>query len=162
MPPSPIALLAPPWATWFSALHTAQAAAREQALDLRLARVRAFIDEHSDAAIDLEAMAAHAGLSRYHFLRAFRRAYDVTPHQYLTQRRIERAKELLMGSDLPVTEVCFEVGFHSLGSFSTLFTRHVGHAPGRYRRRMLACPELPPPVAIPACFLSFFGRSGHF
>ena len=95
----------------------------------RLALARAFIDEHYDLPLDLEQIAGQASFSRYHFLRLFRGAFDQTPHQYLTERRIAKAKELLASSDLSVTEVCLAVRFDSLGSFSALFRRHVGHAP---------------------------------
>ncbi len=95
----------------------------------RLVLARAFIDEHYDLPLDLEQIAGQASFSRYHFLRLFRGAFDQTPHQYLTQRRIAKAKELLAASDMSVTEVCFAVGFDSLGSFSALFRRHIGHAP---------------------------------
>lgn len=155
------------WPAWFAALNAATAQARAAALDAdleaRLGRARAFIDAHYDQRIDLDAIAGAACLSRYHFLRSFRRAFDITPHQYLTRKRIDRAKELLQTSDLSVTEVCLEVGFHSLGSFSSLFQRHVGHAPGRYRGRLVQSLGIPGPGpgrAIPACFLSFFGQTG--
>jgi AraC-like DNA-binding protein len=151
------------WPAWFMGLHLAvaqgRAAAAEADLEARLRRARAFIDERFHEPIDLDDIARQACLSRYHFLRSFRRVFDVTPHQYLTQKRLERAKELLSESDLPVTEICFEVGFHSLGSFSSLFQRHVGHAPGRYRRRFVQCPGIFVP-AIPACFLTMFARPG--
>jgi AraC-like DNA-binding protein len=91
----------------------------------RLMRAREFIDECYDQPLDLEQISGEACLSRYHFLRLFRRAFNKTPHQYLTQRRIEKAKELLASSGLTVTDVCFEVGFESLGSFSSLFHKHV-------------------------------------
>lgn len=155
------------WPAWFAALNAAtaqaRAAARDADLEARLRRARAFIDAHYDQHIDLDAIARAACLSRYHFLRSFRRAFDITPHQYLTHKRIERAKELLETSNISVTEVCLEVGFQSLGSFSSLFQRHVGHSPGRYRGRLvqsLGIPGLIVGPAIPACFLSFFGQAG--
>jgi len=99
----------------------------------RLARARRLIDECYNLPLDLEQISKEACLSRFHFLRLFRRAFNKTPHQYLMQRRIEKAKELLTSSRLTVTDVCFEVGFESLGSFSSLFRRQVGHAPVAYR-----------------------------
>ena len=86
----------------------------------RLDRARKFIDLCYDLPLDLEEISSHACFSRYHFLRLFRQAFNKTPHQYLIERRIERAKELLSANDLRVTDVCFEVGFQSLGSFSSL------------------------------------------
>ena len=77
-------------------------------------RARERIDSHYTQPLDLDELARTANFSRYHFLRAFRRAFHVTPHEYLTRKRIERAKELLAQSAFTVTEICFEVGFESL------------------------------------------------
>ena len=82
----------------------------------RLNRAREFIDLCYDLPLNLDEISSHACFSRYHFLRLFRQAFNKTPHQYLVERRIERAKELLSDNDLRVTDVCFEVGFQSLGS----------------------------------------------
>src|SRR5205085_12549246 len=91
-------------------------------------------------------------ISRYDFLRLFHKTFDTTPRQYLIKRRIEKAKELLRGRSLTVTDVCFEVGFESLGSFSSLFHRCVGHAPTSYRQReRLALKK------IPGCYIQMFG-----
>ncbi len=122
----------------------------------RLVLARAFIDEHYDLPLDLEQIAGQASFSRYHFLRLFRGAFDQTPHQYLTQRRIAKAKELLAASDMSVTEVCFAVGFDSLGSFSALFRRHIGHAPSLYRAHIFTGWR-PPYARIPLCFATMFG-----
>jgi len=118
----------------------------------RLMRAREFIDECYDQPLDLEQISGEACLSRYHFLRLFRRAFNKTPHQYLTQRRIEKAKELLSSSGLTVTDVCFEVGFESLGSFSSLFHKHVGHPPITYRAIVFER-RLERQQRVPACFL---------
>src|SRR5918992_2702892 len=83
----------------------------------RLGRAREFIDHCYDHPLSLDQISAKACFSRYHFLRLFRQAFNKTPHQYLIERRIEKAKELLGGDELRVTDVCFEVGFQSLGSF---------------------------------------------
>ena len=119
---------------------------------LRLIRARAFIDECCDLPLDLEQIASQASFSRYHFLRLFRSTFDQTPHQYLVQRRIERAKSLLAAGDLSITEVCFAVGFQSLGSFSALFHRCAGYAPKEYRARVFRGIYLPRRF-VPACFL---------
>ncbi len=156
------------WPAWFAALGAVSAAARAAASDVererdayeRLRRARDFIDQHHHQAIDLDAIADAACFSRYHFLREFRRAFEITPHQYMTRKRIEHARELLVTSELPVTEVCLEVGFHSLGSFSRLFQRHVGHSPSRYRRTIVQSLGVPAPALltpVPACFAAFFG-----
>ena len=121
----------------------------------RLMRAREFIDQCYHQPLDLEQISGEACLSRYHFLRLFRRAFNKTPHQYLTQRRIEKAKELLSSSGLTVTDVCFEVGFESLGSFSSLFHKHVGHPPIAYRAIVFERREIQ--RKVPSCFLMMYG-----
>jgi AraC-like DNA-binding protein len=122
----------------------------------RLSHARAFIDECYDLPLDLRQIAGQASFSRYHFIRLFHSAFDQTPHQYLIQRRIEKAKHLLASSDLSVTEICFAVGFQSLGSFSALFHRSVGHAPRMYRVRLFQGFYLPRRY-VPTCFLTMLG-----
>lgn len=125
-----------------------------------LLQARALIDTHLHQSLELEQLARAANYSPYHFLRLFRRAFAETPHQYLTRRRIERAKELLTSHDLTVTEVCLAVGFKSLGSFSTLFRRHVGHPPQRYRTRVFSSLQLvqdAAPAYVPLCYVMMFG-----
>ncbi|WP_272599343.1 helix-turn-helix transcriptional regulator [Solirubrobacter phytolaccae] len=85
--------------------------------------------------LDVPALARVALMSPGHFSRSFRAAYGETPHSYLMTRRIERAKALLRRGDLSVTEICFEVGCTSLGSFSSRFTELVGETPSAYRAR---------------------------
>jgi transcriptional regulator GlxA family with amidase domain len=87
-------------------------------------------------------------------LRLFRQAFNKTPHQYLIERRIERAKELLSANDLRVTDVCFEVGFQSLGSFSSLFHKAVGHPPITYREKSRETKAAK--RQIPGCFLVMY------
>src|SRR4029453_5201374 len=101
----------------------------------RIGRAREFIDHCYDHPLNLDQISEKACFSRYHFLRLFRQAFKKTPHQYLIERRIEKAKELLRSDELRVTDVCFEVGFQSLGSFSSLFHKYVGHAPITYREK---------------------------
>jgi AraC-like DNA-binding protein len=98
---------------------------------------RAFMDACYDQPLDLERIAGEASFSRYHFIGLFKQTFDRTPHQYLIHRRIEQAKELLSAGELSVTEVCFAVGFQSLGSFSALFQCSVGQPPKLYRARLL-------------------------
>jgi AraC-like DNA-binding protein len=88
-----------------------------------------------------------------HFSRSFRAAFGETPYSYLMTRRIERAKALLRRGDLTVTEVCFEVGCTSLGSFSARFTELVGESPSSYRAR-----RHDESAAIPACFAKIYTR----
>lgn len=108
----------------------------DQDIYRRLWRARLLIDSSFDRPLNLEAISSEACFSRYHFIRLFKRVFKKTPHQYLTEKRIERAKELLASSRLSVTDVCFEVGFQSLGSFSTLFHKRVGLPPVIYRTNL--------------------------
>ena len=116
--------------------HVTSRSAKEQHLrDLaRLRRVRDRIDREYAQPLDVDALARDAHMSAGHFSREFRRAYGESPYSYLMTRRIERAMALLRRGDLAVTEVCFEVGCSSLGSFSTRFTGLVGVPPSTYRR----------------------------
>ena len=124
----------------------------------RLGRARAFIDHCYDHPLNLDQISEKACFSRYHFLRLFRQAFHKTPHQYLIERRIEKAKELLKTDDLRVTDVCFEVGFQSLGSFSSLFHKWVGHAPATYRER--ARERELAKRKVPGCFLVMYRLEG--
>ena len=96
--------------------------------------LRHYIDGNLDTPITIRALSRKAALSPYHFIRVFCAVYKQTPHQYLIQRRIEKAKNLLRSTDLPITEICDVVGFKSLGSFSTLFRKLVGLSPRSYRK----------------------------
>ena len=120
----------------------------------RLNRARRFIDLCYDLPLNLDEISSQACFSRYHFLRLFRQAFNKTPHQYLVERRIERAKELLSANDLRVTDVCFEVGFQSLGSFSSLFRKSVGHPPITYREKSRETQAAK--RKIPGCFLVMY------
>jgi AraC-like DNA-binding protein len=102
----------------------------------------------ADPGLDLDAVAAHAGYSRYHFIRAFKAAYGETPGQYLTHRRIERAEDLLRTANLTVTEICNLVGFSSLGTFSTRFKEWTGLTPTEYRRKHVGRGA----ALIPGCY----------
>ena len=102
---------------------------------VRLRRVRDRIDREYAQPLDVEALARDAHMSAGHFSRQFRQAYGESPYSYLMTRRIERAMALLRRGDLSVTEVCFEVGCSSLGTFSTRFTELVGMPPSAFRRQ---------------------------
>jgi AraC-like DNA-binding protein len=97
-------------------------------------RARDRIDREYAEQVDVVALAARAGYSREHFIRAFRAAYGETPGRYRTRRRIERACDLLRSANLTVTEICYLVGFTSLGSFSARFSEVTGMSPTAYRR----------------------------
>jgi AraC-like DNA-binding protein len=101
----------------------------------RLRRIRDRIDREYAQPLDVEALARGEHMSAGHLSREFRVAYGESPYGYLMTRRIERAMALLRGGDLSVTEICFAVGYSSLGTFSTRFTELVGVPPSTYRRR---------------------------
>jgi transcriptional regulator GlxA family with amidase domain len=114
----------------------------------RLRRARDRMDRDFAQPLDVPALAREALMSTGHFQRAFRAAYGETPYGHLMTRRIERAKALLRGTGLSVTEVCLEVGCTSLGSFSSRFTELVGESPTAYRARCHeAAAVIPPCVA---------------
>jgi transcriptional regulator GlxA family with amidase domain len=117
-----------------------------------------FIDEHCDQPLSLDELAQRAYLSRYHFIRLFRRFFYETPHQYLTRKRLEKAKHLLANSTLSVTDICFAVGFESIGSFSTLFHKTVGWPPSVYRARVWE-QRRSPYKFIPGCFCTMYKLS---
>src|SRR6476620_10346618 len=115
--------------------------------DLKLLRrVRDRMDRDYAQPLDVEALARGVNMSAGHLSRQFKLAYGESPYSYLMTRRIERAKALLRRGDLSVTEVCFEVGCTSLGSFSSRFTELVGETPSAYRAR-----RHDDYVAVPGC-----------
>ena len=116
-----------------AALPAARAATREE-LYRRLHRARDYAHAYYDQRITLDDMARAAGLSPTHLLRTFRGAFGQTPYQYVIASRLERAQKLLRETDTSVTEICFALGFESLGSFSWSFRRRVGLSPEAYRR----------------------------
>ena len=119
---------------WHHPGVTSDIAADQRLRDLALLRrVRDRIDREYAKPLDVEALARGAHMSPGHFSRAFRAAYGEAPYSYLMTRRIERAMALLRRGELSVTEVCFEVGCSSLGTFSTRFTELVGVPPSVYR-----------------------------
>jgi AraC-like DNA-binding protein len=122
-----------------------------------LAQAREFMRHAYGRPISLPDISAQANLSPYHFLRVHKLAYGETPHEFLTRLRIERAKALLARGSHNVSEACFEVGFSSLGSFSTLFSQKVGLTPSEYRRHVrsvVAIPRSIRPLFVPACFFA--------
>lgn len=106
--------------------------ATKEELYRRLYRARDYIEACFQEPLDLKRMAGVAELSPHHFLRLFKRVFGETPHKYLTRLRLERAQNLLQTGERSVTDVCFDVGFESLGSFSSLFKKHTGVAPSRF------------------------------
>jgi AraC family transcriptional regulator len=112
------------------ALH---ASTREE-LWRRVNRARDYLHAHLGSPIKLSDVAAAACLSPFHLLRTFQVAFRQTPHQYLIQCRLERARFLLEKTRIPVTMICLDCGFASLGSFSTLFQKSCGMSPSAWRR----------------------------
>lgn len=122
---------------------------------VHLRRARDLIDRDYAEPLDLATMAAAANVSKYHFLRSFAATYGRTPTTYLTERRVERAQDLLRATNLTVTEVCHLVGYTSLGSFSSRFRDLVGLTPSAYQAEFAAT-GVPP---IPGCFVFMHGLS---
>jgi AraC-like DNA-binding protein len=115
---------------------TSRSGEAERLRDLALLRrVRDRMDREYAQPLDVEALALDVHMSAGHLSRQFKAAYGESPYSYLMTRRIERAMALLRRGDLSVTEVCFQVGCQSLGTFSTRFTELVGMPPSEYRRR---------------------------
>ena len=124
----------------------------------RLCRARDLVHERSAEPLTVARLARAAGVSRYHFLRLFRDAFGETPHQYLMDVRLERARKLLAADAASVTDVCLEVGFSSLGSFSTLFARRVGAPPSAFRRRLHHFAFGAQRVYVPHCYVDAFSQ----
>lgn len=120
---------------------------------VHLRRARDEADRSYADEVDLERLAAVARLSKFHFLRLFRSTYGMTPGDYVSQRRIERAQDLLRATGLSVTEVCHAVGFTSLGSFSSRFKTVVGETPSQFQARyaVAGAPH------IPGCYVFMWG-----
>ncbi len=126
---------------------TSRPTAAQHLRDLaRLRRVRDRMDREYAQPLDVEALARSVYMSAGHLSREFRLAYGESPYSYLMTRRIERAMALLRRGDLSVTEVCYEVGCSSLGTFSTRFTQLVGVPPSTYREKTAR-----PTAELPSC-----------
>ena len=120
----------------------------------RLCIARDLLRETHDDTVPISQVAREAVMSPFHFIRQFQAMFGETPHQFRIRARLDRAKDLLALSDYSVTDVCMEVGFTSLGSFSDLFARRVGASPSRYRRQVrstMIVPGVLPAVRTPGC-----------
>ena len=129
----------------------------------KIVTAKVFIDENFREPIDLDLLSREACLSRYHFHRLFTRIYQITPHQYLTRKRIGQARQWLAGKDFTITEICNDIGFESIGSFSSLFKKESGYAPLNYRHRAWHKEQQvqeQPRSAIPHCFIDCCGLEG--
>jgi AraC-like DNA-binding protein len=121
----------------------------------RMLRARDAMDRDFALPLDVARLAQVAHVSEAHFIRSFKVTFGETPHRYLQRRRIERAMYLLRTTERTVTDICMEVGFSSLGTFSRTFTDVVGEPPSQFRRRG-------PMPAAPSCFVKVWGRPSSF
>jgi transcriptional regulator GlxA family with amidase domain len=124
-------------------------------LNRRMLRARDAMDRAYAEPLDIQALARIASVSEAHFIRTFRDTFGETPHRYLQRRRVERAMYLLRATERSVTDICLDVGFSSLGTFSRSFRDIVGEAPATYRRRG-------PIQAVPNCFAMAWTRPSSF
>ena len=122
----------------------------------RMLRARDAMDRDYSQPLDIEALAKIAIVSEAHFIRVFKATFGETPHRYLQRRRVERAMFLLRETDRSVSEICLDVGFTSLGTFTRTFTRIVGDPPTTYRWRAADL------RAVPACFGKAWTRPSSF
>jgi AraC-like DNA-binding protein len=121
---------------------------------VHLRRARDHIDRHYQDPLELDQLATLAGISKFHFQRTFKATYGLSPAEYLSRRRLERAQDLLRATNLTVTEVCHTVGFSSLGSFSARFRALVGESPTAFQARFaVGAPH------IPGCLLFMWGMT---
>ena len=128
----------------------------------RLCRSRDYLAARLEDPVRLSDAARQAYLSQFHYHRLFARTFGETPHQFLTRRRMDRAKQLLASDQMPVTEVCIAVGYESLGSFSSRFRARVGYSPSEFQRsmrRIFTIPGIAPYRFIPNCFLIRHGAT---
>jgi transcriptional regulator GlxA family with amidase domain len=121
----------------------------------RMLRARDTMDRAFSQPLDVPTLAGFVHVTPAHFSRQFRATFGETPHRYLQRRRVERAMELLRETDRPVTDICFDVGFNSLGTFSRTFRAIVGEAPSVYRTRFLADGAA---LRAPACWAMVWMR----
>jgi AraC-like DNA-binding protein len=123
-----------------------------------LLRARDLVDARYAEPLDVDEMAAAAGLSRAHFSREFKRAFGESPHAYLLTRRLERAAALLRNTDRSVADVCLSVGLRGIGSFTTSFRRAYGLSPTAYRA---AHPPAAQQALVPGCVVRAYARPKH-
>ena len=121
----------------------------------RLLRARDAMDREYARPLDLPELAAVACVSKAHFIRSFKGTFGETPHRYLQRRRVERAMYLLRTTDRNVTDICMEVGFSSLGTFSRTFREIVGESPSEFRDRG-------PMPLVPSCYVKSWTRPSTF
>lgn len=123
-----------------------------------LLRARDLADARYFEPLEVDDLAASAGLSRAHFSREFKRAFGESPHAYLLTRRLERAAALLRTTDRSVADICLSVGLQSIGSFTTSFTRSFGRSPTAYRADH---PPASKAALVPGCVVRAYARPQH-
>ena len=124
-------------------------------LNRRMLRARDAMDRTYAEPLDIARLASVASVSEAHFIRTFRNTFGETPHRYLQRRRVERAMFLLNQTNRSITEICLDVGFASLGTFSRTFSDIVGSTPTEYRQRAA-------PMSVPTCFTMSWMRPSSF
>src|SRR5919202_768593 len=126
----------------------------EEESNRRLLRARDAMDRTFAQPLDVPTLARVAHVAEAHFIRTFRATFGETPHQYLQKRRVERSMFLLRETDLSVTDICFDVGFNSLGTFSRTFRDVLGESPREYRARAKAEQR----AGVPGCIAMMWDR----
>ena len=127
----------------------------EEDLNRRMLRARDAMDLAYSGPLDIPRLAGIAFVSEAHFIRTFRATFGETPHRYLQRRRVERAMFLLAQTKRDITEICLEVGFSSLGTFSRTFRDIVGESPSSFRSHAK-------PINVPNCFAMAWLRPSSF
>jgi AraC-like DNA-binding protein len=121
----------------------------------RIVQAKLFIDKHFREKINIDDIAEEASFSRFHFIRLFRQAYGDTPHQYLVSLRMLEAEKLMANPNLKIQDICLEIGFESVGTFTTQFTKIHGKAPKARQKEILEKKRIifeEPLKTVPNCF----------
>jgi AraC-like DNA-binding protein len=121
----------------------------------RIVQAKLFIDKHFREKINLDEIAEEASFSRFHFIRLFKLAYGDTPHQYMMFLRMREAEQLMENPELKIQDICFEIGFESVGTFTTQFTKVFGKTPKARRKEILEKKKIiieQPLRTVPNCF----------
>lgn len=128
----------------------------------RIVHAKLYIDNHFNEPINLDLISEEAAFSKYHFIRLFKKIYRKTPHQYLREVRLDKARQYLDKGHLDIESVCLKVGFESVGSFSSLFKRRFGTSPAMLGKRFQQDKvrlRQKPLAYVPGCFASANGWS---
>lgn len=126
----------------------------------RIVHAKLYIDAHFHERLNVNQVSSEAAFSKFHFIRLFKKIYSKTPHQYLRDVRLDEAKKLISAAEVDIESVCLQVGFESVGSFSSLFKRRFGITPARYRQQQFdlrKSTQEKPLNYIPGCFASAKG-----